>query len=260
MKRRSNAKVRDTRGEYTRFIDNNPIPIPTEFNQKKFSAMDLKNVNPMTLNQQRVFDLWADDYSMVLAGSAGSGKSFVALYLALAEVLDKVNGYEKIIIVRSAVPTRDLGFLPGTLEEKTEVYELPYAQLFDDLFKKKNQYKHLKAAGVVEFVTTANIRGLTWDNAIIVYDEFQSSTYHELATVATRLGKNSKVVYCGDLAQNDLIVKKNDVSGFTKFVGIVDRMPSFRKVYFTHDDIVRSGFVKEFIIAEENWCTANPGQ
>lgn len=256
MKRKSNTKLR----EFARFIDNNPIPIPTEYNQKKFSSMDLINVRPLTLNQKCVFDLWADGCSMVLAGSAGSGKSFMALYLALTDVLDKVNGYNKVIIVRSAVQARDQGFVPGTQEEKNAIYELPYTQLFNDLFKKNNQYKYLKEAGIVEFHTTGNIRGVTWDNSIVVFDEMQNANYEELSTVATRIGKNSKLIYCGDIAQNDLHRKKNDVSGFSKFIKIVENVPSFRTVFFNHDDIVRSGFVREFIIAEENYNNDYPNQ
>lgn len=256
MKRKSNAKVR----EFARFIENNPIPIPTEYNQKKFSSLDLKNVKPLTLNQECTFDLWNDDCSMILAGSAGSGKSFLALYLALNEVLDKANGYEKVIIVRSAVQAREQGFVPGTQEEKDAIYELPYTQLFNDLFRKKNQYKFLKESGIVEFHTTANIRGVTWDNSIVIFDEFQNANYEELATVATRIGKNSKLVYCGDIAQNDLHRRRNDISGFSKFVQIAESVPSFRIVYFNHDDIVRSGFVREFIIAEENYNKSHPNQ
>lgn len=254
QKRKSNAKSQYD--NFDRFLNSNPIPIPVEFSQKKFTQMDLINVKPMTTNQQRVFDLWKDDYSLILAGCAGSGKSFLALYLALNEVLDKSNNYEKIIIVRSAVPTRDQGFVKGTNEEKNAVFETPYEQLFNELFKKKNQYKNMKEVGLIEFHTTSYIRGLTFHNAIIIFDEFQSATYHELFTVATRIGKNSKVIFCGDMAQNDLLTNKNDVSGFNKFVTIADRVPSFRKVYFTHDDIVRSGFVKELIIAEEMYNDA----
>jgi phosphate starvation-inducible PhoH-like protein len=253
-RRSSSVKAR----EFVRFIDNNPIPIPTAYNQKKFSSLDLVSVAPKTLNQKKVFDMWSDDYSMILAGSAGSGKSFVALYLSLCDVLDKVNGYEKIIIVRSAVQARDQGFVPGTQEEKNAIYELPYTQLFNDLFKKTNQYKHLKEAGVVEFHTTGNIRGVTWDNSIVIFDEMQNANYEELSTVATRIGKHSKLIYCGDMAQNDLHRKRNDQSGFTKFVKIASTVPSFRSVFFGHDDIVRSGFVREFIIAEEMWNEANP--
>lgn len=253
-KRKNSTKAR----EFVRFMDNNPIPIPTSYNQKKFSSLDLVNVNPKTVNQKKVFDMWSDDYSMILAGSAGSGKSFIALYLSLRDVLDKVEGYEKIIIVRSAVQAREQGFVPGTQEEKNAIYELPYTQLFNDLFKKSNQYKFLKEAGVVEFHTTGNIRGVTWDNSIVIFDEFQNANYEELSTVATRVGRHSKLIYCGDIAQNDLHRKKSDHSGFNKFVQIAQTIPSFRSVYFGHDDIVRSGFVREFIIAEEQWNEANP--
>lgn len=255
-KRRSNTSTKAR--EFVRFIDSNPIPIPTAYNQKKFSSHDLVNVSPKTTNQQKVFDMWNDDYSMILAGSAGSGKSFIALYLSLCDVLDKVNGYEKIIIVRSAVQAREQGYVPGTQEEKNAIYELPYTQLFNDLFRKTNQYKFLKEAGIVEFHTTGNIRGVTWDNSIVIFDEFQNANYEELATVATRVGQHSKLIYCGDIAQNDLHRKKNDISGFAKFVKIAAMIPSFRSVYFNHDDIVRSGFVREFIIAEEMWNDANP--
>lgn len=251
-KRRSNAKARAD--SFNQFLTKNPIvEIPTEYNrsQKVFSIHDMINVKPLTRNQGKLFDIWGEDYSLIIAGSAGSGKSYLALYLALNEMLDPESKYERVIIVRSAVPTREIGFLKGSEEEKIAVYETPYIQLFDELFKKKNQYKFMKEAGLVEFHTTSYVRGLSFHNSIVIFDEFQSATYHELFTVATRLGQNSKVVFSGDFAQNDLLKSKSDVSGFAKFVAIADRVPSFRKIYFTHDDIVRSNFVKELIIAEE---------
>lgn len=255
-KRKSNAKSRQNYyDEHDSFLSKNPIPIqiPTEYNQKKFSPMDMINVKPLTHNQQRVFDLWSDNYSMILAGSAGTGKSFLAIYLALNEILSNNSEYDSLIIVRSAVPAREQGFVPGTQEEKNSVYESPYIALFDEIFKKKNQYKFLKEVGIVKFETTAFIRGKTFDNSIIIFDEFQNANWEELSTVATRVGKNSKVLFCGDIAQNDLHRKRNDDSGFDKFVSIADRVPSFRRVTFTRDDIVRSSFVKEFIIATEDY-------
>ena len=253
----TNARNRKN-AEFDRFLDQNPLPVTSIYgSHKKFSQHDLINVTPLNDSQQKVFDLWNESAAMILAGSAGTGKSFLSLYLALNEILDTETPYNKLIIVRSAVPTREQGFLPGTQEEKNEIYELPYEQLFNDLFKRSNQYKFLKQAGIVEFRTTGNIRGLTWDNSIVLFDEFQSATYHELSTVATRIGKDSKVIYSGDLAQNDLVTRKNDVSGFAKFVGVADLVPDFNKVYFTCDDIVRSGFVRDFIIAEEHYSSKN---
>lgn len=251
-KRRSNAKQNQFHFEAD--FSYNVLEMP---NQKKFSKYDLKGIRPLTDNQEKVFELWPEDYSMVLSGSAGTGKTMVALYLALNEVLGGESEYNKIIIIRSAVPSREIGHLPGTLQEKTEIYELPYKQIFDDIFKKTNQYKYLKEARIVDFQTTSFIRGLTFDNAIVIFDECQSANYHELATVITRLGKNSKIIICGDTKQNDLFNKRNDESGMPKLLEITRTMPSFRNVTFTVDDIVRSEFIKEFLIAEERYNQNN---
>ena len=255
-KRRSNAKSRAD--NFNQFLNKNPIvEIPTEYNraQKVFTVHDMKSIQPLTRNQALVFDLWKDDYNITLAGSAGTGKTLCSIYLALQEILGTIENrkYDKLIIIRSAVASRDIGFLPGTAEEKMEVYEQPYMQIFDFLFKKKNQYKFMKEAGLVEFHSTAYLRGTTFDNCIIVLDEAASLNYHEIATVVTRVGNNAKIITIGDTKQNDLIYKKNDTSGFAKFLEISNRMPSMRNVYFKLDDIVRSGLCKEFLIADEDY-------
>lgn len=260
-KKRSNTKSKYD--NFDNFLNNNPIPIPTDFNrsQKTFSIHDMKSINPMTRNQQRVFDLWEDDYNITLAGSAGTGKSLCTIYLALQEILGTIDNrkYDKLIIIRSAVASRDLGFLPGSLEEKMEVYEQPYMQIFDFLFKKKNQYKFMKEAGLVEFHSTAYLRGTTFDNCIIILDEAASLNYHEISTVITRVGTNAKIITIGDTKQNDLIYKKNDTSGFAKFLEISNRMPSMRNVYFNIQDVCRSGLVKEFLVADEQYDERNYG-
>lgn len=264
-KKRSNTKLRAN--NFESFLDRNPHPsiqqIPTEYNrsQKVFSVHDMKSIQPMTRNQQRVFDLWKDDYNITLAGSAGTGKSLCTIYLALQEILGTIDNrkYDKLIIIRSAVASRDLGFLPGSLEEKMEVYEQPYMQIFDFLFKKKNQYKFMKEAGLVEFHSTAYLRGTTFDNCIIILDEAASLNYHEISTVITRVGTNAKIITIGDTKQNDLIYKKNDTSGFAKFLEISNRMPSMRNVYFNIQDVCRSGLVKEFLVADEQYDERNYG-
>jgi phosphate starvation-inducible PhoH-like protein len=249
-----NSKRNSTRiksQQFEEFLSINPIQIPTQFNQKKFSVHDLVGIRPMTRNQQRMFDLYNDGYNISSTGYAGTGKTFLALYLALNELLDPETQYERIIIVRSVATVREVGFLPGTLEEKTEVFEVPYIETFDQLFKKTNQYKYMKMAGLVEFVTTSFIRGVTFRNAIVIFDECQNATYEELSTVITRLDSSSKLIICGDTKQNDLIRKKSDVSGFPQFINVLNRIPSFRNVQYELDDIVRGGIVKEFLIAED---------
>lgn len=254
-KRKSTTKSRNQ--YFDDFLSSNPIPINShpEYNrsQKTFSIHDMNNVKPLTRNQQLTFDLYADDYNLILNGFAGCGKTFLALYLALGQILDKDTPYEKLLIVRSASPTKDLGFLPGTLEEKSMVYEMPYAPIFDKLFKKKNQYKFMKEAGIVEFESTSYMRGVTLDNTIVVFDEVSSATYHEIATIITRLGENSKIVMCGDTLQNDLVYDRNLQSGYEKFIAIANMMPDFRAVHFNVEDCVRSDFVKSFLVAEQRY-------
>ena len=254
-KRRSNAKVRAN--NFESFLNRNPIAvpieIPTQYNQKKFTKHDMKSIQPKTRNQQLVFDLWRDDYSLLLQGFSGVGKTFLSSYLALNEILDQDSPYEKIIFIRSNASVRSPGFLPGSLDEKQEVLEIPFMQIFDDLFKKKNQYKYMKEAGLVEFHSTSFLIGLSFSNSIIIFDEFQNATYEEVATCIQRVSENSKLILCGDFMQNDLIRNKNDVSGFNKAVSIIDMMPDFRKVSFEIEDCVRSEFVKSFLVAEHRY-------
>lgn len=253
-KRRSNAKNRS--GEFESFLYNNPIvAIPTELNrnQKTFSVHDMVNVKPLTKNQQLTFHLYSEGYSLILNGFAGCGKTFMAIYLALNELLDPESPYEKLLIVRSASPTKQQGFLPGTLEEKQAIFEMPYPPIFDKLFKKKNQYKFMKEAGLVEFESTSYMRGVTLDNTIVIFDEVSSATYHEISTIITRLGKDAKLIFCGDTLQNDLVYDRNLQSGYEKFISIANMMPDFRAVHFKVDDCVRSDFVKSFLVAEQRY-------
>lgn len=251
-KRRSNTKSKFD--NFDKFLVNNPHPIqiPTEYNSKKFTIHDMKSIQPMTRTQERLFQLWNNN-NLSIDGSAGTGKTFCATYLALKDILGEIENRkcDKIIFIRSAVASRDIGFLPGTEEEKMEVYETPYIQIFDFLFKKKNQYKFMKEAGIVEFHSSGFLRGQTFDNAIIIVDEAQSMNYHEISTIMTRVGTNSKMVIIGDTKQNDLIYKKNDISGFGKYLKVASMIPSMRQVTFTIADVVRSGFVKEFLVADE---------
>lgn len=220
--------------------------------KKQWSKFDLCNVTPLTEAQQKAFKAWANGRSLLLSGTAGTGKSFLAIYLALQYMLSNPASCEKLVIIRSAVPTRDVGALPGTLEEKLAVYQAPYAGIFDELFKFRKTWENMKKAGKVEFHATSYLRGTTISNAVVIIDEAQSQTMHELSTVITRLGDNSRLIVCGDTKQNDLLYKKSDVSGFRDFCKILDSMPEMSHILFTRDDIVRSEFVKSFIEAAEN--------
>lgn len=220
--------------------------------RKTWSRHDLKHIRPLTPAQESMFEDFLSGQHIVAHGSAGTGKSFVSAYLALNEYLRPENEYDKIIIVRSAVPTRDVGFLPGTLEEKNAMYELPYKDIFGDLMGREKTYEDMKEAGIVQFVCTSFIRGLTWDNALIIFDEVQNANWEEVNTVMTRVGKGSRVLMCCDSKQNDLIYKKTDKSGIATLLEVTKKMPAFSVVQFTRDDIVRSDFVKQFITACED--------
>lgn len=215
--------------------------------RKTWTQHDLKAVKPLTPNQNIMFDEFSRGQHVVANGSAGTGKTFLACYLALNELLDPDTQYERIIIVRSAVPTRDVGFMPGTLEEKVALYELPYRDIFADLLRRRNSYQDMKDAGLVEFCTTSYVRGLTWDNALIIIDECQSATFHEINSVMTRIGKHSRIIIAGDIPQTDLR-KKGETSGFDQLVAVAKYMKMFSVINFSHMDIVRSDFVRSWII------------
>jgi phosphate starvation-inducible protein PhoH len=211
---------------------------------------DMITIAPLTKNQATFFELYRQQTQCTLLhGVAGTGKTFIALYRALEEVLDKANSFEQVIIVRSAVASRDIGHLPGDENEKTQVYTAPYIDICSRLFNNRHDaFQRLQEQKAIRFMITSFVRGITLDNAIIVVDECQNMTDMELNSIMTRVGDNSKIIFCGDFRQTDLC-KKGDISGIHKFIGITERMPSFRTVEFEVDDIVRSDIVKEYILA-----------
>lgn len=215
----------------------------------KIDNLNVKKVEPITEAQREMFASFMQGQNVVACGSAGTGKTYVATYLALQEVFAQRKN--KIVFVRSAVPTRQIGHLPGDLNEKSLVYTTPFKQIVDDLCENGTAYNILTTKGVIEFMTTSFIRGITLDNCIIIFDEFQSSGWHELASVVSRCGKNTQIVFCGDTKQNDLITNKHDVSGLSNFMKVADDMEEFDIVKFYPQDIVRSGLVKSFILACE---------
>lgn len=219
--------------------------------RKAFSLHDMKEILPKTKNQEETFFSWNEDKNLVLSGTAGTGKSFISIYLGLREILDTDVTQKKLVIVRSVVPVRDMGFLPGDDNEKSEVYEIPYVNLFDELFPYRRSYDSMKRRGLVEFMTTSFMRGITIRDAIIFVDEVENMTFQEIATVITRVGEGSRIIFAGDTLQTDLNKRTNDQSGMRDFLELAKMMPSFDIIRFDQNDIVRSGVVREFIIARE---------
>lgn len=219
-------------------------------NALKLRLDHLKTFQPLTANQKLFFDSYKrGDYFIALHGVAGTGKTFCALYKALEEVMDKSNPFSQIIVVRSAVQSRDMGHLPGDVGEKMEIYEQPYRQICEIFFDRKDAWDRLEEQGHIKFISTSFIRGMSFDNAIVIVDEMQNLNYSEIDTVMTRVGHQSKILWCGDYRQTDLR-KNGDMSGITKFLDIAQHMQSFTKIEFTVDDIVRSSLVRDYIMAK----------
>jgi phosphate starvation-inducible protein PhoH len=218
---------------------------------QKFS---MRKITPLTPSQSDLFDSYQRGYNLAAIGTAGTGKTMCATYLALNDVLQK-GEYEKVVIIRSAVQTREQGFMPGSKAQKEAVFETPYMDIVSDLFQRKDAYTILKSKGMIQFMSSSFVRGLTFDNSIIIVDECQSMTYHELDSIITRVGESSRIIFCGDTKQDDLQQSKNraDISGLHDFLKVLGKIPSFDVVRFGVEDIVRSGLVKEYIIAKEQF-------
>jgi phosphate starvation-inducible PhoH-like protein len=214
----------------------------------------MKRIDPITKNQEQLFNSYKDDKNILAVGSAGTGKTYISLYLALKDVMAR-NKYKEVIIIRSSVQSREQGHMPGDAKEKMSHFEAPYVDIVNDLFERGDAYQIMKQKNMIRFMSTSFIRGLTFNDAIIVVDECQNMRWDELRTIMTRVGDNSRIIFCGDTKQDDLQCSKNrlDVSGLRHFKKVIDRMSGecFATIQFTVDDIVRSGIVRSFIVAEE---------
>lgn len=224
--------------------------IKTVNNSMSVRLDDLLQFDPITLNQEKCYEAWDEGYNLVLTGTAGTGKTFNALYLALEDVLDKETEFDRLVIIRSMVPTRDMGFLPGTKAEKEEAFTTPYKNICCELFGDKTSYSKMITAGQIQFESTSFIRGTTFDNAIIVVDEMQNLNFHELDSVITRVGKNTKIIFSGDYKQSDFKYD-DEKQGIVKFLQIVEQLKNFEIINFGWEDIVRSDFVRDYIMTKE---------
>jgi len=220
---------------------------------KEINQNNLVPVKPITDNQKIVFDTFKKGSNQFLFGAAGTGKTFCALYLAMQAVMDLKTKYEKVVLVRSLIPTREIGFLPGDEEDKAALYQVPYQNMVQFMFEQPNEhsfnnlYDRLKAQGTLFFLSTSFLRGLTFDNAIIIVDECQNLNFHELDTIITRVGQDSRIMFCGDFGQSDL-QRTNEKNGLHDFLRILEEMEEFNCMEFTIGDIVRSGFVRSYLI------------
>ena len=220
---------------------------------KEINHNNLVTIKSITDNQKVVFDSWKKGKNQFLFGAAGTGKTFISLYLALRDVMDLKTSYDKVVLVRSLIPTREIGFLPGDEEDKGLLYQVPYQNMVQFMFEMQNEqqfnnlYDKLKGQGTLYFLSTSFLRGLTFDKTIIIVDECQNLNFHELDTIITRVGQDSKIVFCGDFDQTDL-VKQNERNGLHDFLRILEEMDEFNCTEFTIGDIVRSGFVRSYLI------------
>ena len=223
--------------------------------KKPINVDHLKEITPLTENQTLAFDAYDNGKNLFLYGCAGTGKTFIAMYLALKEILSGTSYYEKLYMVRSLVPTREIGFLPGDHEDKSNLYQIPYKNMVEHMFKMPDDpaynmlYDNLKAQETVSFWSTSFLRGTTLNNAIIIVDECQNLNFHELDSIITRVGTDCKIIFAGDVMQTDL-VKTNERNGILDFMKILEVMEEFTSVEFGVEDIVRSGLIRSYILSK----------
>ena len=223
--------------------------------KKPINESYLLDITPLTDTQESFFNDWGEGKNIFAYGAAGTGKTFIALYLALQDILDENSAYEKLYIVRSLVATREIGFLPGTHEDKASLYQIPYKNMVKHMFEMPDDnsfemlYENLKHQETVSFWSTSFLRGTTLDNAIIIVDECQNLNFHELDSIMTRIGQDSKICFCGDVNQSDL-QKTNERNGILDFQRILSNMEEFSMIEFGVNDIVRSGLVKSYLISK----------
>ena len=228
-----------------------------QMKRKPINSGYLTQIKPLTPSQEKVFDAFSKQKNLYLYGAAGTGKTFIAMYLALQEILNEQSSYDKLYIVRSLVPTREIGFLPGDHDDKAELYQIPYQNMVRYMFKMPDDasfdmlYANLKAQETISFWSTSFLRGTTLDNSIVLVDESQNLNFHELDSIITRLGVNTKIIFAGDAAQTDL-VKTNERNGILDFMKIIQGMDEFEMVEFGIQDIIRSGLVKSYLINKLN--------
>jgi len=229
---------------------------PKKMRRKKpINTEQLVDIQPLTDNQKLVFDAYEKNKNLFLYGCAGTGKTFIAMYLALKEILSNKTPYEKLYVVRSLVPTREIGFLPGDHEDKAHLYQIPYQNMVKYMFKMPDDpafemlYDNLKAQETISFWSTSFLRGTTLDNAIVIVDECQNLNFHELDSIMTRVGNDSKIIFAGDVAQTDL-VKTNEKNGILDFMKILEIMDEFANIEFDVNDIVRSGLIRNYIVTK----------
>lgn len=254
MKRRRKAqsKAKETISFLNEMNINNTKAMEEGPIKKKWHIHDLNVMNPLTPNQEDMFHAFYNGSHICAQGSAGTGKTFLALYLAFQEILDHKFPARQIIIVRSNVPSRDIGFLPGTEEEKMSVYELPYHDICEELFGKSSTYDDMKKAGLIKFMSTSHVRGLTWDDSVVIVEECQNLNFHEIDSIMTRTGRRTRLIVTGDVPQADLPHNGKDQSGMRHFLEVIRDIDDFVNIRFTEHDIVRSDFVKSWIIASQN--------
>lgn len=254
-RRRSNKKAQCAKKQelemLTEAFVKNGIAMAEDRKRKSWSIHDLQTIKPLNEPQRQMFESYFSGNNIIANGSAGTGKTLAGMFLALTDVLSKNSPQKKLIIVRSAVASREIGHLPGTVDEKLAPYEAPYRDIVTFLVGSPNTYDDMKEAGVIDFQPTSHLRGLNWDEAVILVDEVQNLNFHEVNTVMTRVGVDSSIILIGDQIQTDLYKSHQDQSGMQKFLTVASRMPNLEEVIFTKADILRSDFVKSWICALE---------
>ena len=225
------------------------MPVENKQNDLIIYGVNGRPIIARTENQKKLANAFRENDLVFALGPAGSGKTYVAIALAVKALKNKE--VKKIILSRPAVEAGEkLGFLPGDMKEKIDPYLQPLYDALQDMIPGVKLKEYMEN-NIIQIAPLAFMRGRTLNDAVIILDEAQNTTPHQIKMFLTRLGLNAKMIITGDMTQIDLPVSQ--ISGLAQAIHILESIPGIAQIEFNKSDIVRHKLVQRIVEAYEKY-------